>query len=110
MAHWGRVLKEETALKKTILFDGEVAGNIVSFVNSGEREVGYWIGRGFWGRGVATRALAEFLRLEERRPLHARVVRHNTASIRVLEKCGFRVTGEEDDEIVLELGSEGTAP
>jgi RimJ/RimL family protein N-acetyltransferase len=110
MAHWGRVLKEENALKKTILFDGEVAGNIVSFVNSGEREVGYWIGRGFWGRGVATRALAEFLRLEERRPLHARVVRHNVASVKVLEKCGFRVTGEEDDEIVLELGSEGTAP
>lgn len=107
MAHWSRVLKEETAVKKTILFEGEVAGNIVSFMDAGEREVGYWIGREFWGRGIATRALAEFLRLEERRPLHARVVRHNVASIKVLEKCGFKVTGEEQDEFVLELEADG---
>jgi RimJ/RimL family protein N-acetyltransferase len=105
MAHWSKVLKEETAVKKTILFEGEVAGNIVSFMNAGEREVGYWIGREFWGRGIATLALAGFLRLEERRPLHARVVRHNVASIKVLEKCGFRVTGEEPDEFILELTS-----
>jgi RimJ/RimL family protein N-acetyltransferase len=77
----------------------------VSFMNAGEREVGYWIGREFWGRGIATLALAGFLRLEERRPLHARVVRHNVASIKVLEKCGFRVTGEEPDEFILELTS-----
>ena len=103
MAHWNRVLEDESAFQKTILFDGEVAGNIVSFVNSGEREVGYWIGREFWGRGVATRALDEFLRLEERRPLHAAVVHHNVASIKVLEKCGFRVSGAEPDELILEL-------
>jgi RimJ/RimL family protein N-acetyltransferase len=105
MAHWNRILEDESAFQKTILFDGEVAGNIVSFVNSGEREVGYWIGREFWGRGVATRALDEFLRLEERRPLHAAVVHHNVASIKVLEKCGFRITGEESDEFILELTS-----
>ena len=60
MAHWNRILEDGSVVKKTVLFEGEVAGNIVSFVNSGEREVGYWIGRGFWGRGVATRALAGF--------------------------------------------------
>ena len=41
MAHWNRILEDGSVVKKTVLFEGEVAGNIVSFVNSGEREVGY---------------------------------------------------------------------
>ena len=102
-AHWNRILEDESVVKKTVLFEGEVAGTIVSFVNSGEREVGYWIGREFWGRSVATRALARFLRLEGRRPLYAGVARHNVASIKVLENCGFRVSDEEPDGLILEL-------
>ena len=108
MAHWNRILKDEFVVKKTVLFEGEVAGNIVSFVNSGEREAGYWIGRGFWGRGVATRALAGFLRLEARRPLYAGVARHNAASIRVLQKCGFRISREEPDDLILKLSADET--
>ena len=103
MAHWNRILGDESVVKKTIHFEGEVAGNIVSFVNSGHREVGYWIGREFWGRGVATRALAGFLRLETRRPLYASVARNNVASIKVLENCGFRISGEEPDGLLLKL-------
>ena len=101
------VLNQALDAGKTVLFEGDVAGNVVSFVNSGEREVGYWIGREFWGRGVATRALAGFLRLEARRPLCASVARHNVASIKVLQNCGFRVSGEEPDELLLELEAYG---
>jgi RimJ/RimL family protein N-acetyltransferase len=107
MAHWNRILDDESVVKKTVHFQGEVAGNIVSFVNSGKREVGYWIGRELWGRGVATWALAGFLHLEARRPLYASVARHNVASIKVLENCGFRVSGEEPDELILELEADG---
>ncbi len=103
MAHWEKILADESVVKKTILFGGEVAGNVVSFVHSGEREVGYWIGRQYWGRGVATRALAQFLDLEARRPLYAHVARHNVASIKVLENCGFRIPGEEQEGLILEL-------
>ena len=106
MAHWNRILEDGSVVKKTVLCEGEVAGNIVSFVNSGEREVGYWIGREFWGRGVATLALAGFLRLEARRPLYASVARHNVASIKVLEKCGFRISGEEPDDLILKLSAD----
>jgi RimJ/RimL family protein N-acetyltransferase len=106
MAHWNRILVDESVIKKTVLFEGDVAGNIVSFVNSGGREVGYWIGREFWGRGAATQALAGFLRLEARRPLYASVVRHNVASIKVLENCGFRVSGEEPDDLILKLSAD----
>jgi len=106
MAHWNRILEDRSVVKKTVLFEGGVAGNIVSFVKSGEREVGYWIGRGFWGRGVATRALAGFLRLEARRPLYAGVARHNAASLRVLQKCGFRISREEPDVLILKLSAD----
>jgi RimJ/RimL family protein N-acetyltransferase len=108
MAHWNRILEDESVVTKTVLFEGGVAGNIVSFVNSGEREVGYWIGREFWGRGVATRALAEFLRLEARRPLYAGVALHNAASVRVLQKCGFRILREEPDDLILKLSADET--
>jgi len=93
MAHWHKVLADETVTTRTILFAGDVAGNIVSFDQGGEREVGYWIGRAHWGRGVATRALTAFLRIEQQRPLTAHVAERNVASRRVLEKCGFTVRG-----------------
>jgi RimJ/RimL family protein N-acetyltransferase len=106
-SHWNRILQDGSVVKKTVLYEGEVAGNLVSFVNAGEREVGYWIGREFWGGGVASQALALFLRLETRRPLYATVARHNVASVKVLKKCGFSVSGEEPDELILELEAEG---
>jgi RimJ/RimL family protein N-acetyltransferase len=105
--HWTKILADECVTKKTILFDGRVAGNVVSFEQDGEREVGYWIGREYWGRGVATKALSVFLcRVEVSRPLNAGVAKHNIASRRVLEKCGFTVVGEKDEEYILRLTAE----
>jgi RimJ/RimL family protein N-acetyltransferase len=95
MVHWDRILGDETVAIKTILFDGHVAGNIVSWEQSGHREVGYWLGREYWGKGIATAALSEFLGHVKMRPLCAYVAKHNKASIRVLEKCGFTITGED---------------
>ncbi len=94
MAHWSKILGDKTVTTKTILLNGHVAGNILSWVQSGERDIGYWIGREYWGRGAATNALSEFLRLEKERPLYAHVAKHNIASLRVLEKCGFTISGE----------------
>ncbi len=95
MAHWIRILADHTTLIKTILYEGKVAGNIISFDQLGEREVGYWLGKEYWGKGIATRALAEFLKYIDTRPLYAHVAKHNIASRRVLEKCGFVVSGED---------------
>jgi RimJ/RimL family protein N-acetyltransferase len=102
IAHWAKIMKDETVTLKTILFEGQVAGNLVSFVLSGEREVGYWLGREFWGKGIATRALSEFLKQVKERPLYAHVARHNIASLRVLEKCGFRLQGEDKNFAVIQ--------
>ena len=90
--HWAKLLADDSLLKKTVIVDGEVAGNIGSWTAEGKREVGYWIDRAFWGRGVATEALSAFLCLEQIRPLYAGVAKHNVASIRVLQKCGFKLS------------------
>ncbi len=70
MEHWTtKVLGDDTVTKRTILFDEQVVGNIVAFEVSGERLVGYWIGRGHWGKGIASRALSLFLEDVKTRPL-----------------------------------------
>lgn len=69
MAHWAKIMNNKTNIIKTVLFEGQVAGNIVSWEQSGEREVGYWIGKEYWGKGIGTKALAEFLGYVKIRPL-----------------------------------------
>ena len=95
MAHWAKIMADKKAIQKAILFDGQVAGNIVSWESHGEWEVGYWLGKEFWGKGVGTMALLEFLKEMTTRPLFAYVAKHNIASRRVLEKCGFTIIGED---------------
>lgn len=94
-AHWAKVRAHPGVNLRTILYDGQVAGSILCHDWFGEPEVSYWLGREFWGRGLATQALELFLSEEPRRPLAGRVVEDNHASRRVLEKCGFRLTGQE---------------
>jgi RimJ/RimL family protein N-acetyltransferase len=93
-AHWAKILADDSVIARTIVEDGQVVGNIGSWVADGERGVGYWIGRSYWGRGYATRALADLVAEVPERPLHARVAGHNLASIHVLAKCGFSIVGE----------------
>lgn len=92
--HWKEILADRRALARTIVHERQVAGNIVSFDEDGRTLIGYWLGREHWGRGIATRALAEFLRLVEQRPVYAFVAKHNVGSVRVLVKCGFVVLSE----------------
>lgn len=118
MAKWAKILGDDSITKRTILFGGQVAGSISTFVApwSGKLEVTYWIGREFWGKGIATKALAALLSAVKTRPLYSRVARDNIASLRVLEKCGFMIVGyergfanargEEVEEVVLELRAE----
>jgi len=110
--HWIKIMSKDTIILRAIEVDGQAAGHLVSFLIDEKREVGYWLGREFWGKGIATKALTEFLKVVEIRPLWAHVAKHNIASKRVLEKCGFAVIGvsqftnranEEVEEFVLKL-------
>ena len=95
MAHWQNGMAKEANILRTIVFRGEVAGNIVNWEHSGECKVGYWLGKKYWGKGIANAALSQFLGQVRKRPLYARVAKQNTASIRVLQKCGFTISGED---------------
>lgn len=90
---WSRLRADHSVLTRAIVVDDEVAGTIGSWGDSDEREITYWVGRSYWGRGIATAAVGMFLAVERHRPLHARVAHDNVGSRRVLEKCGFRVVG-----------------
>jgi len=115
MAHWAKILGDAAVTRRTVLLDECVAGYIVTWERNGKRLVGYWIGKDYWGGGVATRALSQFLDVDRTRPLHAHVAKRNVASIRVLEKCGFTVCVEETaslgapadgvEELVFQLGT-----
>ncbi len=110
---WTRILNDKSMEKRTIIADGEIAGYLSSFYRAGQAEVCYWLGKEFWGKGIATKALTAFLSEFPLRPLHARAALENTGSIRVLEKCGFVCSGRgryfalahgrEVDEVILEL-------
>ena len=94
-AHWEKILADPQIQIRTILAGGQVAGYVLHHSWFGDPEVTYWLGREFWGQGIATRALKAFLRQQKLRPLYGRVAADNAASKRVLEKCGFVVIGED---------------
>ncbi len=113
LMHWRtQVLGNSTGHTQTVTVDGEVAGNIVAWWQEGRRFVGYWLGQRFWGRGVGTAALSQFLQREQIRPLYADPFVGNTASVRLLERCGFRRVGVDHDGdlefVVLRLDDRST--
>ena len=94
-AHWEKVMANESNITRTIEVDDQVVGYLGSWEMEGEREVGYWLGKEFWGKGIATEALKQFLGVVKTRPLFSHVAKHNIGSMRVLEKCGFVIIGED---------------
>ena len=91
---WKRILDDKSIIIKTILFNNQVAGNVLKYEQSGHAEVSYWIGKRFWGKGIATCALKLFLQILTARPVYARSAKDNLASLKVLDKCGFNKSGE----------------
>jgi len=70
---WTRLRADQGVINRAIVVDGEVAGTIGSWEALDDREITYWIGRAYWGKGIATCALDAFLTVDPTRPLHARV-------------------------------------
>ncbi len=92
MRHWEGILKNKAIIARTIMYKEKIAGHLICWREGKyEQRVGYWIGRQFWGRGIATSALREFLAEVKVRPLYAEAANHNVASRRVLEKNGFEL-------------------
>ena len=92
---WAKIQGDETTVMRTITLGDQVAGYVMKFEMRGDPLVAYWVGREFWGRGIATTALKQFIGEITMRPLYARAATDNIGSVRVLEKCGFLRSGVE---------------
>lgn len=91
--HMAKVRALPDATQRAVTYDGRMVGQIASFVMEGDTEITYWIDRTFWGRGIASQALALFLPTIAVRPIYGRAASDNLGSLRVLRKAGFTDIG-----------------
>ncbi|HEY1038125.1 MAG TPA: GNAT family N-acetyltransferase [Bacteroidia bacterium] len=92
---YSKFLADPTINMRTILVDNIIVGSIAKFEIEGNAEITYWIDKKFWGKGIATTALKNFLAIETTRPISGRVAFDNFGSQKVLEKCGFVRIGKD---------------
>ena len=92
---WTRILSDEKVNIKTILLKKKIVGSIAKFEMDGNAEITYWIGKDFWGKGIASNALKQFLEIEKTRPIFGRIAFDNLGSKKVLESCEFSKIGIE---------------
>jgi [ribosomal protein S5]-alanine N-acetyltransferase len=89
--------KGRNRIASAIVINGEVVGTVGITTHEHKAEIGYWLGRAFWGQGIMTEVVKEitkygFNELGLRR-MYALVFPHNKASMRVLEKAGYKFEG-----------------
>lgn len=87
--HWTRITSDPALITRVIESDGAFAGYAVSFVIDGERQIGYWVARELWGRGIASAALRALVTEIDERPLWGSTAFDNVGSQRVLQNAGF---------------------
>lgn len=92
---YSKFLSDPEKNLRTIRVNNEIAGSISKFILENEAEITYWIDRKFWGQGIATAALQNFLKIEKIRPIFGRVAFDNYGSQKVLEKSGFIKIGKD---------------
>ncbi len=90
---YSKFLLDPTIHMCTIRINEIIVGSISKFVMFDESEITYWIDKSFWGKGIATIALREFLKIELSRPIYGRTAFDNFGSQKVLENNGFKKIG-----------------
>ena len=113
LERWDRMLADETVVTRTIVWKGAVAGYVAYSMQREKPSISSWLGRKYWGKGIATQAVRDFLALVEERPIYARVAYDNLAALNVLRHTGFEIVGHDSffseahgyevDEIILAL-------
>jgi len=91
-----------------IVYKGRIAGSIGVMpkedVYRKSIEIGYFLGEPFWGKGIATLAVGQLLEYIKTNfdviRVYAEVFKHNTASMRVLEKNGFHLEGIREKAVI----------
>jgi RimJ/RimL family protein N-acetyltransferase len=89
-----KLLTDPTITMRTIKVNGVIVGSVAKFVIENDAEITFWIDRSFWGQGITTAALKDFLKIEPARPIYGRAAFDNYGSQKVLENCGFVKIGK----------------
>ena len=100
-AHWWVSEGSKEGIVRAIEFNNIFVGTIGAqpgvFEHERSAEIGYWLAEPYWGKGIGTHALRmltnEIFQITELVRLFAPVFQDNEASMRVLEKCGYRREG-----------------
>ena len=95
MKKWTAIVANPKIKMQTIRLENKIVGSVIHFDIMNETNVSYWIDQQFWGKGIATEALKEFIKGSDKRPLFGMVAYDNVGSQKVLEKCGFKSIGKE---------------
>jgi [ribosomal protein S5]-alanine N-acetyltransferase len=100
---WFRIIESTAANTNfAIVAENKAVGGIglhlFTDVYKHSAEIGYWLGEEYWGKGIATSAVARltsfaFENFDINR-IFARVFEWNPASVKVLEKNGFQLEGK----------------
>lgn len=85
-----KILGNPSIIVLAIELNGGVVGTVGKWVAETQDEINYWIDSAHWGKGIATHAVKLFLQQYTSRPIHGHTAADNLASIRVLEKNGFK--------------------
>ena len=88
--HWIESLVDPRVYARAILVDDQFVGLVSCFPSEGVTQIGYWIDKPAWGKGIATQAVQLLLNEVPVRPIWAKLAASNIASRRVLDKCGFQ--------------------
>jgi RimJ/RimL family protein N-acetyltransferase len=86
---YSKLVNDPAINMQTILVGEIIAGSISKFEMEGRAEITYWIDKQFWGKGIGSKALTEFLNNETTRPIYGRVAFDNIGSQKVLTNCRF---------------------
>jgi RimJ/RimL family protein N-acetyltransferase len=88
--HWEESLVDPNVFARAILLDEYFVGIVSCFPSEGVTQIGYWLDKPVWGKGIATQAVLLLLNEVPIRPIWAKLAASNIASRRVLDKCGFQ--------------------
>jgi len=107
-AYLKRITEIRPATALAITFDGEACGNISASIQSDVHrftaEIGYWLGKPYWGRGIMTEAVGAFtdylISTFELSRIFAVPYANNPASARTLEKNGYALEGRMRQSVV----------
>jgi RimJ/RimL family protein N-acetyltransferase len=111
---WIMTLRARAPLGEDFVFAADLEGEgLIGVIGAHKRvdgfEIGYWVGRPYWGHGFATEALQGFVdQARTLGALHAGHFTDNPASGRVLQKGGFAYTGETEEAYSLGRNARAT--